>query len=339
MSFRSIFCPRALAFVSLVAPAVGCAVTHDAASDESTSEGRTARLGSTPTITFASDWTVRTAGTIAAPGKLEIDYDLARLTTCRGEQGGIPQWGLSASYRVGDGPVKSVDLGGLNTKYLTGIAVATIDLDTVGELQVWFENGNRWGCHAYDSNYGNNYRFTVGLPANAPGWMGNAVFVVSRATCSGGPCDADRHPLTDVFSFDTWARQRAAIKAAYFDVWKSGVTDFDNPDLWRTLDVQVHTRFGDAGSFTNSYVSFDHRVGNDARYVLPLSPLDPFSHVTITTKADCPKVPLKVSADGQYVETELQFWFTVNGVDLRPAAGATYRGKFSDYKGLYAVCL
>jgi len=232
-----------------------------------------------------------------------------------------------------------VELGGLSTKVLTGVARATIDLETSGELQVWFENGNRWGCHAYDSSYGSNYRFTVSPPESAPGWMGNAVFVTSRATCSGGPCDADRHPLTDVFGFDTWVRQRAAIKAAYFDVWKRGVTDFDNPDLWRTLDVQVHTRFGDSGTFSTRYVSFDHRVGNDARYALPLSSVDPLGGSTITKKEDCPKVPLKVSADGMYVETELQFWFTVNGVELRPAPGATYRGKFSDYKGLYEVCL
>ncbi len=338
---------RLLPLLLSTLPLLACAAQHGSSLDEETSSSANARLGDPASITFGADWSVHTSGALVAGAKVDVAYDLGRLTTCRGEQGGIPQWSVGGSYRIGDGPVQSFALGGLDGTVgpLSGVAHAAITLEKAGDLQLWFNNGNRWGCQAYDSAYGANYHFAVGADPRAPGWVGNANVVVSRATCSAGPCDADLRPLAGGFSFDTWARQRAAITAAYFQVWKSGVTDFDNPDLWKQLDVQVHTRIGEAGTFTSSYVSFDHRVGNDARYVISLRGLDPFAGpsgyggVVVTKKADCPKFPLRKSADGAYVETDLFFYVTVNGVELRPAPGATYKGTYSEYVGNYAICL
>mgnify|MGYP002132643616 CR=1 FL=1 len=79
---------------------------------------------------------------------------------------------------------------------------------------------------------------------------GDGAVVISRATCNNGlACDADRRPLTPGWTYETWARQRAAIRTLSFDVWKAGVTDRDNPDLWRQLDVQMRYRFGTTGAF------------------------------------------------------------------------------------------
>jgi hypothetical protein len=264
-------------------------------------------------------------------------YDAARLPGCRaGDQGGIPQWSLTGFARIADGPVVTFPVAGLNAP----ASAPTIALDRVGELQVWFQATNRYGCSEFDSNYGHNYRFAVALPANAPSWVGNGNWVVSRATCAAGPCDADRNALTNEFDYGTWARQRAAIRAIYFEVYKSGVTDFDNPDLWRQLDVQVLSRpVGSAATWRSQYVRFDGRAGNNARYGLLLREFDPLGENTITDRANCPAASLALSPDGQYVTTELDYYFRVNGVEYRPAAGGAFRGRFSQYRGLFEVCL
>src|SRR5689334_22526743 len=98
--------------------------------------------------------------------------------------------------------------------------------------------------------------------------MGLASVAVTRATCAGGVCDADLRPLEDGFVFDTWARQRATIAAAYFRVWEPGLTDTDSPDLWKELDVRAYWRFSEEEEFQWDWVDFDQRVGNDARYAL-----------------------------------------------------------------------
>jgi hypothetical protein len=101
----------------------------------------------------------------------------------------------------------------------------------------------------------------------------------------------------------------------------------------------MHHRFGDSGEFSWRYVDLDRRVGNDARYAAWLRKVDPFGGNTITDEASCPKVPLTKTADGLYVSTQMQFYFSVNGVELRPEGGGTYTGVFEDYAGLYAPCL
>jgi hypothetical protein len=131
-----------------------------------------------------------------------------------------------------------------------------------------------------------------------------------------------------------------AIRAIYFEVYKSGVTDFDNPDLWRQLDVQVLSRpVGSAATWRSQYVRFDGRAGNNARYGLLLREFDPLGENTITDRANCPAASLALSPDGQYVTTELDYYFRVNGVEYRPAAGGAFRGRFSQYRGLFEVCL
>ncbi len=125
----------------------------------------------------------------------------------------------------------------------------------------------------------------------------------------------------------------------YFDAWKAGVTDWDNPDLWQELDVKMHYRFAGAGQYDFHWVDFDRRVGNDARYAVPLRKLDPLPGDTITNPAACPPYPLNKSADGQYVSVGIELYFSVNGVELRPYPGGVYQGEFENYAGLYAPCL
>lgn len=292
-------------------------------------------VASAATITFAADWSNTVSGSLVAGGQAVLAYDPARLPACRGNLANGPGWSITAYYRLNGGAIGSVPVAG-HLPYPN--AQPIVPLAGAGDLEVWFENTSVWGCDAFDSAWGKNYYFQVAASPGAPGWIGNANVDISRATCNG-PCDFDLRPLANGFTFDTWARQRAAIASTYFEVWKQGTTDFDNPNLWKQLDVEVFTRFGGQGPFTMSYVSFDRRLGNNARYAFDLRAIDPLgAQSTLTDKAQCPSFPTTITPDGQYVQTTIELYFSVNGVELRPAPGAVYSGSYQNYRGIYATC-
>ncbi|MBS2022348.1 MAG: hypothetical protein JST92_08055, partial [Deltaproteobacteria bacterium] len=267
-------------------------------------------------------------GTLVAGQRVNLVYDSAR-SGCSGTSNGKPAWSTTAFDRVAGGTTRSFFAAGLNPAGGTSTPSFTLPART-GDLEVWFETAGLWGCHAWDSNYGANFHFNVAAPANWPGWMGSADVVISRATCGAAQaCDSDRRPLDAGFTYDSWSRQRAAIKRVSFRVWKSGVTDHDDPDLWKKLDVQLHARFDPKAAFATSYVNFDARIGNDARYAFDLGPLDPF--VGPGGGPVCPKVPVTASANGQDDVATFEFYLTVNGAELRPSAdeASTFKGSFT----------
>jgi hypothetical protein len=312
----------------------GCAIERASEGEDPASSTANA-VETVAKIAFDGAHNETVTGTLRAGGTVEISYDPARLTNCRGTEGGRPQWGIAGQFRINGGATSGFTIAGLMEPAGNKVTVA---LPTSGDLEVWFVNTSKYGCVAYDSDYGRNYHFKVEANPRAPGFMGNAASAIARETCDDGrACEKSRVPLESGFRFDTWARQRATIAGAYFDVWKQCVTDFDNSELWQQLDVQVHYRQVGAPDWSKAYVAFEKRVGNDARYVVPLRSIDPLGGRTRTSKDDCPKGPLSVSADGFYVETELEFYFTVNGFELRPTTGV-YRGTYSDYRDLYKVC-
>ena len=321
----------------LSAALAGCSApaANDAA-DLGTSESA---LGEAGTLTFGADFQTKISGTLEKGKTVRVAYDASRLTACRGDQNGHPAWTITGYWKIGSGAVHSFEAGGFSPS--SGTEQPVLALDASGDLQIWFQNNSVWGCSAYDSDFGKNYHFAIQPAANEPGWMGNVRDIVSRQTCNG-PCESDMQPVTGAVVYDTWARQRAAIKAIYFEAWKQGVTDFDNADLWRQLDVQVHSRVAGTSAFHTAYVNFDRRTGNNARYATDLGALDPIpGESTLTNKSDCPAFPLSAPADngGQYVEATVELYFTVNGAELRPASGDTFKIRYQNYKGLYAVCL
>lgn len=316
----------------------GCAIAADAGEDATTAEAQLRER--TPTITFTSSFDEFASSRLERGQTVRIAYDLERLPQCRGEQNGIPQWSVGGSWRIGDGPVRTFTVGGLNA----ASEAPAITVDRAGDLQLWFESGDRWGCHAYDSNFGANYHFAVAPAATDPGWIGNARWALDRQTCDGGPCEASLQPLGEApVVYDTWVRERAAIRVVQFDVWKERVTDRDNPDLWKELDVQLHSRVAGTQDFTTRYVDFDHRVGNDARYGIDLRSLDALSFPgVVPARADCPSYPLtRIAGSGgdDLVEVPVEFYVTVNGVELRPASGKTFQIRYRNHASLVAVCL
>jgi hypothetical protein len=325
-----------LLLAASVALSVGCAVPSGEG-DEPGVEMTEAALGEAGTLTFEAGHRQRLTGTLQKGKKVRVVYEPSRLSQCRGEQSGRPAWTITGYWRIGDGPVRTFEAGGHSPS--GGAAPPVLSLDVSGELQLWFENTNRWGCRAFDSALGDNYRFAVSPAEHEPGWIGNTRYALDRLTCGGGPCDRSLSPMPAEITYGTYARQRAAVRTINFEVWKDGVTSWDNPDLWRHLDVQVHSRVGGVGPFSSRYVSFDRRLGDNARYGIDLARLDPIPGLaTVQRPADCPAVPIENDGPG-LVSATVELYFTVNGVEHRPEGGGAWRVRYVNYAGLFTPCL
>lgn len=326
---------RCPALILALLAASGCAAPS--VDEEPVAVGEAA-LGETTTLRFDADFEERLASPLSRGQKLRVVYDPARLASCRGQQGGVPQWSLTGFYRIGSGPVRSFPVAGLNAP----AEAPVIELPRAGELRLWFQANDRWGCNAFDSDFGRDYRFTIAPAASDPSWIGNARYAIDRMTCEGGPCEGSLRPVPAEILYDTWARQRAAVRAMVFEVWKQGLTDHDDAELWKKLDVQVHTRVAGAANaaFTSRYVRFDRRAGDNARFTIDLGAIDPLaSLVGVTDRKDCPVFPMRAQ-DG-VVEATVELYVTVNGVELRPAAteDAVYRVRYQNYAGSFGPCV
>ncbi len=111
------------------------------------------------TVRFNADWTHTQSGPLIAGGKVRFAYDAQRLPGCRGDFNGQPAWAITGAYQLGGGAVGSFEAGGLSPS--NGSEAPVVLLQTPGDLAVWFQVTNRWGCQAWDSAYGANYHFKV----------------------------------------------------------------------------------------------------------------------------------------------------------------------------------
>lgn len=263
-------------------------------------------------LNFNADWTQTREGVIAPGGELTIAYAQTRLNQCRKTQNGYQLWYITAHLKFEPGNQL------LTASVRDGQATITVPNDAQ-RVQIWFESGNTSGCHYWDSNYGNNYSFDAATP---PQWIGNASTLTTRDTtsnCGGTPADQS-------FTFDTWTRQRAAITNLCFEVYEPGMTDRDDPELWRKLDVRLHWREAGQLSWQSTPVNYDRRVGNNARYAFNWRGVDPFRSY------NCPAGTITTDPSDQYAQTTVEYYVTVNGGEMRPVPGGAYAGIFQDYK-------
>jgi hypothetical protein len=138
----------------LVVPA--CAA-ETAEVDEESSEAAASKPA---VVKFGADWSERTEGTLRARRKLKIDYAAERAAKCSGDFMGRPAWSTTAHYRINGGEVSSHVVAGFDP--MGGASLSrTIDLTAPGEIEIWFQTTNRWGCNVWDSDYGKNYRFDI----------------------------------------------------------------------------------------------------------------------------------------------------------------------------------
>lgn len=317
----------------------GCALSEEesSASDDNT-------LATPATLHFGAS-RVDVTGTLTSGRTLRVVYDADRQPTCRGTQGGSPAYTVTGYYRIDNGEARSFFAAGHRPDGSTRPVSISLPNTYASRIAFWFESSNVWGCHAWDSNDGANFVFDIGKPKSAATWAGLAKVMASRETCdNGNPCEhAWQNLASDPFVYDTWTRQRAAIRQVSFEVYKAGVTDRENPDLWRDLDVQMFSRIGSTGPFQKTYVNFQKRMGNNARYAVETRTMDPFAmQNTPTQRSECPKFPFVRTggAGPAYVEATVEFYFRIGGVDLRPNSSdpaSVYRGRFVEYDR-FAVC-
>lgn len=111
-------------------------------------------------ITFRSDWNIVRNGLFIEGGTARVQYDAARLPQCRGDQNGSPAWSITGYAQVNDGPVQSFEAGGHSPS--GGTQQPVVQLPAAGRVAFWFQVTNRWGCSAWDSNFGRNFVYEVG---------------------------------------------------------------------------------------------------------------------------------------------------------------------------------
>jgi hypothetical protein len=269
-------------------------------------------------------------GPLVAGGTLEVHYDISLMTNCLATHNGYPFWDTRAFVQFlpgGEVLDETVRVFGNEMGHPTNEVSEIGAMFTIpggsDRAEIWFRhfsNASGGVCEQWDSNNSNNYVLDVVEP---PQWIGNLALKISRG--SSHPCsDAAPLDVESEFVFDSWARQRAEATHVCFEVWQPGVTDWENPDLWRELDVEVHARYGSEGSMSVSGVERVDSVGNNARYGWNLRNLDPFRY----DNSSCDIIREFGVEDAGSTNVPVEYFFTANGVALRGSGGAPLRGIF-----------
>jgi hypothetical protein len=117
--------------------------------------------GGAATVRFRPDWSVTQVGTIVGGGELLVDYDILRLPNCRALINEQPAWAVTGYIILDGGPAQTFAVTEpLDSDLVSAPARLAIPAGT-HSIQLYFDNGDVTGCHSWDSNYGNNYSFSV----------------------------------------------------------------------------------------------------------------------------------------------------------------------------------
>jgi hypothetical protein len=118
-----------------------------------------------PTLTFKTDWTQSLYGTLRGGSTLMVDYDIGRLPQCRAMYMNYNSWDVSVHYRFDGGAenfaLLTLGYGEFNSQYQRQVPAFIPVPVGAHTLEMWFVNGDRKGCVTYDSQYGQNYIFSV----------------------------------------------------------------------------------------------------------------------------------------------------------------------------------
>ncbi len=143
---------------ALVTSITGCATDGDAV-DPGSDNGKAD--GQQVTVTFAEDFTETADGPLVAGSRVRIRYDLDRATACRGFTNGSDAWGVSGFAMFDGGEPVSFEasriVDGVTTEVSSELAIP----HGAKGVEIWFENTDVFGCHAFDSNDGANYAFAI----------------------------------------------------------------------------------------------------------------------------------------------------------------------------------
>jgi hypothetical protein len=111
------------------------------------------------TIRFDDDFSEKQSAALIEGRAARVVYDTDRLGDCRGQFNGKPAWTITGFYSFNGDKAHTFWAGGFSP---TGESKAPeIELEEAGDLAFWFQIHNRWGCNAWDSDFGKNYHFQV----------------------------------------------------------------------------------------------------------------------------------------------------------------------------------
>ncbi|XXF78232.1 DUF6209 family protein [Myxococcaceae bacterium GXIMD 01537] len=115
-----------------------------------------------PSLQFNADFSEVARGTLKAGQTFILNYDLSRLPNCRQTYNGMPTWEITVTYRFDGGPTTTTPVTTTNGGY-TRVSNPTPIAVPAGAhtVEMWFLNADRASCQEYDSDYGQNYRFTL----------------------------------------------------------------------------------------------------------------------------------------------------------------------------------
>jgi hypothetical protein len=270
-------------------------------------------------LIFNGDFTQQRTGLLQPGGDVSIVYAASRLGQCEQTQAGLEQWAVTAHVRFSPGNEEQ-------DAVVTDVPATMAVPSDAQSVAVWFEATSVSGCHQWDSNYGANYVFQM---MRAPQWIGGAENLFTRDD-SVDPCDGGvsggATSAASGFTYDTWVRERAVVTNLCFQFYQPGATDTQDPNLWQDFDVELHLQVSPT-AWTTIPVDFDRFVGNNARYKISWRDLDPLRAF------NCPQMPVTATSDNMYVQTQLGYYVSVNGAELRPEPGAWFEGTFEDYPG------
>ncbi len=154
----------------LLLAVVSCAAACSAQTTDEGTTGDVAEVNSDVQLDLTSDFKTKVSGRAKAGSALLVNYALDRLPQCRGNVGGGgPGWNIAGYYSENGGPAKTFEVTTLTPDGKDRVAKpARIVPKTGGDLALWFEVNSAFGCHEYDSQFGQNYHVDVeGLPPDA----------------------------------------------------------------------------------------------------------------------------------------------------------------------------
>ena len=117
--------------------------------------------GQSPVIVFDDAWNETVSGTLLAGDRVRIEYDLDRLTECRGSTNGSEVWGVTGYASFDGGEPQAFAVSRLNAGVVEPVGASLEIPATASRVAMWFAINNRWGCIAYDSNLDQNYAFDI----------------------------------------------------------------------------------------------------------------------------------------------------------------------------------
>ena len=152
-------------FLAACVPLVACG------SDDGASAVAEGALGRAPdaTLTFDGSHKESASAPLKAGSRVRIQYAPERLPSCRsGFNDGSPAWVITGYASLNGGEAQSFHVAGHNARGGSVSELPVVDVPTGGDLAMWFQVSDRYGCSAYDSNYGQNFHFSVSGGAPTP---------------------------------------------------------------------------------------------------------------------------------------------------------------------------